>query len=167
MMARQMNRGSRTAERIVTVFGGTGFLGRRIVTRFLDKDFTVRAASRHPDRLAALFSSDARSPGAVGADILDASSVASAIGDSYAVVNAVSLYVEHGNLTFERVHVKAAAELAVASRNARVQQFIQISGIGSDLRSDSSYIRARDGVADPLKASKTKAETTAPAAPAK
>ncbi|TIN26427.1 MAG: hypothetical protein E5Y19_13720 [Mesorhizobium sp.] len=43
------------AERIVTVFGGTGFLGRRIVKRVLERGFTVRAASRHPRRGMILF----------------------------------------------------------------------------------------------------------------
>jgi uncharacterized protein YbjT (DUF2867 family) len=138
-----MNSSRRTPERIVTVFGGTGFLGRRIVAWLLGKDLTVRAASRHPERVAALFSSSARAPDAVGADILDASSVASAIAGSNTVVNAVSLYVERGNLTFERVHVNAASDLAAASREAVVKQFIQISGIGSNPRSNSSYIRAR------------------------
>jgi uncharacterized protein YbjT (DUF2867 family) len=111
-----MNRDSRTPERIVTVFGGTGLLGRRIVTRLLEKDFTVRAASRHPDRVTALSSSHARSPEAVGADILDVPSVASAIAGSHAVANAASLYVEHGNQTFERVHVKAAAAATAMTR---------------------------------------------------
>ncbi|MER9158465.1 NmrA family NAD(P)-binding protein [Mesorhizobium sp. M0778] len=49
-------------ERIVTVFGGTGFLGRRIVTRLLERGFTVRAASRHPARVALVFSSITRMP---------------------------------------------------------------------------------------------------------
>ncbi len=138
-----MNSDSPTAERIVTVFGGTGFLGRRIVRQLLEKGFTVRAVSRHPDRVAALFSSDARAPEAVRGDILDPASVALAVAGSNTVVNAVSLYVEHGNRTFERVHVKAAADLAAASRNSSVGQFIHISGIGSDPRSESSYIRAR------------------------
>ena len=138
-----MNSGSPRPERIVTVFGGTGFLGRRIVTRLLENGFTVRAASRHPQRVAALFSSDARAPVAVRADILDPASVALAVAGSHTVVNAVSLYVERGNLTFERVHVKAAADLATASRDGKVGQFIQISGIGSDPRSESRYIRAR------------------------
>jgi uncharacterized protein YbjT (DUF2867 family) len=138
-----MNRDNRTQKRIVTVFGGTGFLGRRIVRRLVEKGFTVRAASRHPDRVAALFSLDARAPEAVRADILDPASVALAVAGSHTVVNAVSLYVEHGNRTFERVHVKAAADLAAASRDSRVEQFIQISGIGSDPLSESSYIRAR------------------------
>ncbi|WP_436170810.1 complex I NDUFA9 subunit family protein [Mesorhizobium sp. LjNodule214] len=59
------------------------------------------------------------------------------------IVNAVSLYVEQGVQTFERVHVKAAADLAAAARDGKVDQFIQISGIGSDPQSDSNYIRAR------------------------
>jgi uncharacterized protein YbjT (DUF2867 family) len=138
-----MNNVPPSPERIVTVFGGTGFLGRRIVARLLKKGFTVRAASRHPERVAVLFSSDAKAPEAVRADILDPASLALAVAGSHTVVNAVSLYVEHGNLTFERVHVKAAADLAAASRDCKVEQFIQISGIGSDPQSELSYIRAR------------------------
>jgi uncharacterized protein YbjT (DUF2867 family) len=43
------------APRKVTVFGGTGFLGRRVVQRLLERDFSVRVAVRHPERIAALF----------------------------------------------------------------------------------------------------------------
>ncbi|TIV07125.1 MAG: NAD-dependent epimerase/dehydratase family protein, partial [Mesorhizobium sp.] len=107
-------------ERIATVFGGTGFLGRRIVKRLLERGFTVRAASRHPARVGPVFSSTTRMPEAVEADILDASSIGSAIAGSQAIVNAVSLYVEQGAQTFERVHVKAAADLAAASRDGGV-----------------------------------------------
>ena len=132
-----------TTKRIVTVFGGTGFLGRRIVGRLAEKGFNVRAVSRHPERVSGLFPAHARTLEAVRADILDPASVALAVAGSQTVVNAVSLYVERGNRTFERVHVKAAADLAAASRNSSVEQFIHISGIGSDARSESSYIRAR------------------------
>ncbi|MER8953104.1 NAD(P)H-binding protein [Mesorhizobium sp. M0833] len=142
-MARQMDPDDLNPERIVTVFGGTGFLGRRIVKRLLERGFTVRAASRHPARVALVFSSITRMPEAVDADITDASSIGSAIAGSQAVVNAVSLYVEQGVQTFERVHVKAAADLAAASRDRAIDQFVQISGIGSDPQSDSNYIRAR------------------------
>ncbi|RUU98110.1 complex I NDUFA9 subunit family protein [Mesorhizobium sp. M6A.T.Cr.TU.017.01.1.1] len=142
-MARQMDPDDLNTKRIVTVFGGTGFLGRRIVKRLLERGFTVRAASRHPARVSQVFSSTARMPEAVEADILDASSIGSAIAGSQAIVNAVSLYVEQGAQTFERVHVVAAADLAAASRDGEVDQFVQISGIGSDPQSDSNYIRAR------------------------
>jgi uncharacterized protein YbjT (DUF2867 family) len=84
-----------------------------------------------------------KAPEAIKADVLDVAQVSAAIAGSYAVVNAVSLYVEHGELTFERVHVKAAADLASASRQGGVSQFVQISGIGSDSRSTSPYIKAR------------------------
>lgn len=130
-------------KRIVTVFGGTGFLGRRIVKRLLEGGFTVRAASRHSARVGPFFSSTGRMPEAVEADILDASSIGSAIAGSEAIVNAVSLYVEQGVQTFERVHVKAAADLAAAARDGKVDQFIHVSGIGSDPKSDSNYIGAR------------------------
>jgi uncharacterized protein YbjT (DUF2867 family) len=43
------------ARRNVTVFGGTGFLGQRVVQRLLERDFSVRVAARHPERIAALF----------------------------------------------------------------------------------------------------------------
>lgn len=74
---------------------------------------------------------------------MDAASIGSAIAGSQAIVNAVSLYVEQGVQTFERVHVKAAADLAAAAHEGKVDQFIHVSGIGSDPKSDSNYIGAR------------------------
>jgi uncharacterized protein YbjT (DUF2867 family) len=43
------------ARRKVTVFGGTGFLGQRVVQRLLERDFSVRVAARHPERIASLY----------------------------------------------------------------------------------------------------------------
>jgi NADH dehydrogenase len=140
-MANQTDETRSNANRLVTVFGGTGFLGRRIVERLGEKGFPVLVASRHPNRVRPARSTKVVE--AVAADILDASSIASAIAGSYAVVNAVSLYVEHGDLTFERVHVKAASDLAAAALARGVDRFVQISGIGSDPRSHSKYIAAR------------------------
>jgi len=131
------------SHRTVTVLGGTGFLGRRIVARLLRKGFYVRAASRHPERVQEIFASEVNPPKAVEADIMDPTSFGAVIGGSRAVINAVSLYVEKGDATFERVHVDAAHDLAAAVRKEGVSQFIQISGIGSDPGSKSPYIRAR------------------------
>jgi uncharacterized protein YbjT (DUF2867 family) len=142
-MPEQAKKGNRGGARIVTVFGGSGFLGRRIVKRLLDRNYSVRAVSRHPERVRRHFSSQLKVPEAVRSDVLDAPQVSAAVAGSYAVVNAVSLYVEHGEQTFERVHVKAAADLASASLQSGVRQFVQISGIGSDSRSTSPYIKAR------------------------
>jgi uncharacterized protein YbjT (DUF2867 family) len=94
--------------RRVTVFGGTGFLGRRIVRHLQNADFAVRIASRHPDRGRSLFSRDVSGIEPFRADVNDDASVASAVSGAWAVVNAVSLYVEHGQCTFQSVHVEAA-----------------------------------------------------------
>ena len=88
------------SSRRVTVFGGTGFLGRRIVRHLQDADFAVWIASRHPDRGRSLFSGDVSGIDTFRADVNDDGSVASAVSGAWAVVNAVSLYVEHGQLTF-------------------------------------------------------------------
>jgi len=59
------------------------------------------------------------------------------------VVNAISLYVEHGGDTFHSVHVEAAARIARAARRAGIKRFVHLSGIGADAASPSPYIRNR------------------------
>ena len=124
---------------IVTVFGGTGFLGRRIVRHLLDKGYSVRIASRHPIPP----SGDDPQLRAIAANIHDRQSIASAIAGAFGVVNAVSLYVASGKETFHAVHVAAAERLANEARKAGVERLVQISGIGADALSPSPYIRAR------------------------
>jgi uncharacterized protein YbjT (DUF2867 family) len=129
--------------RRVTVFGGTGFLGRRIVRHLQDADFAVRIASRHSERSRALFSGDVSDAESVRADVNDDASVATAVSGAWAVVNAVSLYVEHGNCTFPSVHVDAAKRVAMLARQAGVETLVHVSGIGADAGSASPYIRSR------------------------
>jgi uncharacterized protein YbjT (DUF2867 family) len=151
MIARQPDGDGPDTERIVTVFGGTGFLGRRIVKRLLSEGFIVRAVSRHPKRASEDYTPDLRGAVPVKGDILDPLSVAAALDGANAAVNAVSLYIERGEQTFERVHVTAAADLARAARDKGSRQLIQISGIGSDPRSDAKYIRERGRGEDAVK----------------
>ena len=73
---------------IVTVFGGTGFLGRRIVGHLHDKGFFVRIASRRPNPS----SGDDPQLRAIAGNIHDRQSIASAIGGAFGVVNAVSRF---------------------------------------------------------------------------
>jgi uncharacterized protein YbjT (DUF2867 family) len=129
--------------RVVTVFGGTGFLGRRVVRHLRKHDFSVRIASRHPDRSRGLFGSGDPQLRAVGADIRDQRTVADALADAYGAVNAVSLYVEHGRETFHSVHVEAAKRVAILARRAGVERLVHVSGIGADAASPSLYIRKR------------------------
>ena len=128
---------------LVTVFGGTGFLGRRIVRHLLDGGFEVRAASRRPDRTASTFESNSPGLMSIRADVQDEAEVVAALAGSYAVVNCISLYVERGQNTFDAVHVKAAARLSRLAREAGVEGLAHISGIGADPNSSSLYISAR------------------------
>jgi uncharacterized protein YbjT (DUF2867 family) len=127
---------------VVTVFGGTGFLGRRIVRHLDESGFAVRIATRHPDR-ARLPAPDDGSILSLRADVNDDGRVASAVSGAWAVVNAVSLYVERGKNTFQSVHVRAAERVAKLARQAGVERLVHISGIGSDARSTSPYVRSR------------------------
>jgi uncharacterized protein YbjT (DUF2867 family) len=121
----------------VTVFGGTGFVGRRIMRRLSDAGATVRVASRHPAQ------DEGDNVEQVVADAHDESSVEAAVAGADGVVNAISLYVEHGADTFHSVHVEAAARIARVARQAGVKRFVHVSGIGADTLSPSPYIRAR------------------------
>ena len=129
--------------RIVSVFGGTGFLGRHVVRRMQKLGCLVRVASRHPDRSHWPYSVGNPPPQPVEADVHDERSIADAVVDAYGVVNAVSLYVEHGPETFHSVHVEAARRLAAQAQRAGVKRFVHVSGIGSDPESSSLYIRKR------------------------
>ena len=128
----------------VTVFGGTGFLGRRIVERLVYGGTTVRVAVRHPERVHVGAPHDGfprMQP--LAADVRNEGSVVAAISGVEAVVNAVSAYVETRDVTYSAVHVRGAAIVASASARENVRRLVHLSGIGADPRSRSAYIRAR------------------------
>jgi NADH dehydrogenase len=128
----------------VSVFGGTGFLGRRLVRRLAAEGATVRVAVRHPDRArSALHEPDLDRITLLRADVRDQTSVAAAIAGADAVVNAVSAYVENGGVTFEAVHERGAATVARETAAAGIARLVLLSGIGADPESRSPYVRAR------------------------
>lgn len=130
--------------RLVTVFGGTGFLGRRVVRCLLRApELSVRIASRHPERGRQLFGHDEQRIQSVRVDLRNEGSIAGALKGAYGAVNTVSLYVEHGQETFHSVHVESAQRLAAQAHRAGVKRLIHVSGIGSDATSPSLYIRKR------------------------
>jgi uncharacterized protein YbjT (DUF2867 family) len=132
-----------TNSRAIAVFGGTGFLGRRVVRHLRNHNFCVRVASRHPDRGHRVFGGDDPYLQSVQADIREDRSVVDALAGAYGVVNAVSLYVERGQQTFHSIHVESAQRVAALARRAGVQRFVHVSGIGADAASPSLYIRKR------------------------
>ena len=121
----------------VTVFGGTGFLGRRVVQKLCESGATVRIASRHPGR------AEGDNVKQIAADARDERSVEAAVAGADCVVNAISLYVEHGSETFHSVHVEAAARIASVARRVGAKRVVHVSGIGADAASPSPYIRSR------------------------
>jgi len=128
----------------VSVFGGTGFLGRRLVRRLAAEGATVRVAVRHPKRAGrVLAAAGLDRVTRLYADVRDQASVAAAVAGAGAVVNAVSAYVEKGGVTFEAVHEQGAKMLARESAAAGVARFVLVSGNGADPESQSPYIRAR------------------------
>ncbi|MBO0757569.1 MAG: NAD(P)H-binding protein, partial [Bradyrhizobiaceae bacterium] len=131
------------SDRVVTVFGGTGFLGRRVVRHLRTHGFSVRVASRHPDRGLWLFGQDDPQLRSLAASINNDRSVAEAVSGAYGVVNAVSLYTEHGQETFQVVHVEGAQRVATQAQRAGVKRLVHVSGIGADVASQSPYIRKR------------------------
>jgi uncharacterized protein YbjT (DUF2867 family) len=128
----------------IVVFGGGGFLGRRLVDRLTAEGMTVRVAVRHPDHARFdLRSMDFDRVTVIPADVCDRASVAAALAGADAAVNAVSTYVEKGGVTFQAVHVRGAENVAREAAAAGVARLVLVSGIGADLDSRSPYIRAR------------------------
>jgi NADH dehydrogenase len=128
----------------VSVFGGTGFLGRRVVQRLTAEGMTVRIAVRHADRTrSALRAAGLDRVTVFGADVRDQAAVAAAVAGVDTVVDAVSAYVETAGVTFEAVHERGAETLAREAAAAGVARFVLVSGIGADPESASPYIRAR------------------------
>jgi len=128
----------------VTVFGGSGFLGRQIVKYLAAEGASVRVAVRHPERASFL---ERLGPDGqielVHADLWDETTVARAVKQSASVINTVGHYVEKGGATFNAVHGQGALHVARQARQAGAKRLIHISGLGANPASDSPYVRAR------------------------
>lgn len=145
-LAMQGHKTSATSDerlREVAVFGGTGFLGGRIVRHLARRGVTVRVISRHPERAKQIFRDQPPGLTFVGADVNNDSSVETAAAGAFGVVNAVSLYAERDRDTFRSVHVDAAARVARQAGKAGVARLVHVSGLGADPHSSSPYIRSR------------------------
>ncbi len=134
----------------VTVFGGSGFLGRQIVKCLAAEGTYVRVAVRHPERASVIkgLARDSKIE-LVRADVWDESAVARAVNESTWVINTVGHYVEKSGATFDAIHGKGAHNVARQAGNAGVVRLIHISGLGADPESESTYVRAR-GIGEDL-----------------
>jgi len=124
---------------LVTVFGGSGFLGRHTVRALARAGWRIKVATRHPNRAFFL-----RPLGSVGqidfvkSDVSDAESVARAMLGAQAVINLTGILFEKGQ-SFEDVQARGAANIATCAASAGVGALVHVSAIGADPESDSSY----------------------------
>jgi NADH dehydrogenase len=124
---------------LVTIFGGSGFLGRHTVRALARAGWRIKVATRHPARGFFL-----RPLGAVGqidfvkCDVSDPESVAQALAGAQAAVNLTGILFEKGQ-TFEDVQADGAANVAQAAAAAGTRALVHVSAIGADLESDSAY----------------------------
>ncbi len=126
--------------RIVTVFGGGGFIGRYVCERLFRNEVRVRVACRHPR--AAYFLQPLATVGQLGfmrADVTDPQSVRAAVRDSSAVVNLVGTF--SGSL--HASHVEGARNIAAAARDSGASALVHVSAIGADVDSESVYGRTK------------------------
>ncbi len=124
---------------LVTVFGGSGFLGRHTVRALARAGWRIKVATRHPNMGFFL-----RPLGSVGqidfvkADVTDADDVARAVAGSDAVINLTGILFQSGQ-TFEDVQAIGADNIATAAAAAGVSRMVHVSAIGADAVSRSEY----------------------------
>jgi uncharacterized protein YbjT (DUF2867 family) len=129
---------------LVTVFGGSGFVGSQIVRALARAGSRVRVAVRQPGRGYRLrMLGDVGQIEVVQANIRDDASVARALEGAEGCINAVAVLHESGRQTFEAVHVEGAHRAAAAAARAGVARFVQISAIGADPNSPAAYGRTK------------------------
>jgi uncharacterized protein YbjT (DUF2867 family) len=114
----------------ITVFGGTGFIGRHLVPLLVRSGATVRVAVRDRRRVQVPNKSD-QAAEYIQADLLDEVAVGAAIAGTGAVVNLVGILTETANQTYRAIHVEGARRVALAAQRHGVMRLIYISALGA------------------------------------
>jgi uncharacterized protein YbjT (DUF2867 family) len=129
----------------VTVFGGSGFIGRSIVRALAPQGYLIRVACRRTELAEPL-----KTAGDVGqitlmrANLRMPDSVAIAVKGSDAVINAAGIPFQRGRQRYRAVHVEGARAIAEAARAAGVARLVHVSGIGAESRSSKNrYIQSK------------------------
>lgn len=129
---------------MVTVFGGSGFIGRYVVRELCRHGYRVRVAVRHPHA-----AHDLRVAGEVGqvqlvqANVRNRPSIERAVEGAWGVVNLVGILFEEGRQRFQSTQARGAGQIAEAARDAGASHFVQMSAIGADETSGSRYARTK------------------------
>jgi len=130
--------------RLVTIFGGSGFIGRSLVQHLARRDWRIRVAVRRPGQARSLQPlGDVGQITPIPAKVQDPATVRAAVAGADAVVNLTGLLYEKGTQTFEAVHVQGAADVARAAAEANVRALVQMSALGADAGSPSAYASSK------------------------
>ena len=132
------------SEQVVTVFGGSGFIGRHVVRALAKRGYRIRVAVRRPD--LANFLQPLGNVGqihAVQANLRYPASIDRALQGSSAVVNLVGILSENGRQRFDAVQADGAKAVAEAATRHGITRFVQMSAIGADAESSSAYARSK------------------------
>lgn len=141
------------SERLVTVFGGSGFVGRHIVRALAQRGYRIRVAVRRPDLAGHLQPlGDVGQIHAVQANVRNRDSIDRAVRGAWGVINLVGILAESGRQRFAAVHDKGAGAIAEAAAAAGVQRVVHMSAIGADLGSRSAYARTKAAGEEGVKA---------------
>jgi len=131
------------SEMLVTVFGGSGFLGRHVVRALANRGYRVRVAVRRPELAYHLQPlGQVGQIHAVQANLRYPRSVEAAVRDADIVINLVGILFESGRQNFEAVHA-AGAEAVARAANAVGARLVHVSAIGADEKSPAEYARSK------------------------
>lgn len=131
-------------DQIVTIIGGSGFIGRYVVRRLAKAGYRLRVVCRRPD--AALHLKTAGDVGQITlmrGDMMRPETIAPALEHAYAVINLSGVLVESSRCPFMSVHARGPERLAQMAKAAHVQRFIHVSALGVDKAAGSRYARSK------------------------
>ena len=133
-----------SATKLVTIYGGSGFLGRQIARIMAQQGWRVRVAVRRPNEAGVVRTYGA--PGQVEpvpCNVRDDLSVTACMTDADAVINCVGILVREGKNTFDAIHEEAAGRIARIAAQQRVRHLVHVSALGADAESDSRYAASK------------------------
>lgn len=129
---------------LVTIFGGSGFIGRHVVRALVADGWRVHVACRRPDRAYDLLSlGEPDQVELVRAHLADPLTIAAALQGADAVVNLVGILTESGDQTFAAVQSRGARAVAEAVKEAGIKRFVHVSALGARKNSLSGYARTK------------------------
>ncbi|RCW88151.1 complex I NDUFA9 subunit family protein [Paracoccus lutimaris] len=133
-----------SAAKLVTIYGGSGFLGRQIARVMAAQGWRIRVAVRRPNEAGVV-----RTYGAPGqiepvpCNIRDDLSVRACMADADAVINCVGILVREGKNTFDAIHEEAAGRIARIAAETGVKHVVHVSALGADANSESHYAASK------------------------